>query len=529
MPIQWPDKPLTPGRCEDLDEVAGQSFGGWAWQDWGPVAQSQSFGGWAWQAWQNAQPAQDLDGDDTCSVCTDSSYGFPHYIPRPVDQNLSEVRFIMTPHARQNMPQPRANVVLAMDVHEMTLSRYEAITGIRMAAAAGDQGMVDDMMPLAMFQQPFRVYTMVKELKKGPEHRPVRLLVQRRDRDARGDDIEVLSCDTLIGASTIRQHLLLDNGVMLKHGTGFGEVVLPLSGALSNVMAMRQTLCITAHGTLHGDGKRAREAGDMEPFEASEAADCLHFPGAVSGPYLDALKARLQQLHDYCVAHTMKMWNAPGGQATVSSRPKLVFSVVLNSENCFGLYDWGQIEADYFLIAVMPEFGLELRDLLMKTFPSMKPTNHMLITWSEAIPGHHDKRFNALSLKGKIETSSEFYCLSFGPPREFQLLDGDVVQRTIPFCDGDMVAVPGAVNARLKHRVTGPAINKGARASIVFRDVSAHTVNVEGSYYTKDGNRKEFPKKDRHLQPQIPLQLLAPLNTASGDEKPSSSPPLAHI
>jgi hypothetical protein len=265
----------------------------------------------------------EIDDDDACSISSivtaDSRYlehgKVDSYVQRPLVEGLSEVRFIMSPHVRQNMPQPRANVVMAMDVHEMTLSRYEAITGIRMAAAAGDQGMVDDMMPLAMFQQPFRVYTMVKELKKGPEHRPVRLLVQRRDRDARGDDIEVLSCDTLIGASTIRQHLLLDNEVMLKHGKGFGEVVLPLSGALSNVMAMRQTLCITAHGTLHGDGKRAREAGDMEGgssadgrFKVGDTVWCGYLTGdvtavtgdsyTVAGPYgpiicsADALSAQ---------------------------------------------------------------------------------------------------------------------------------------------------------------------------------------------------------------------------------------------
>ena len=252
---------------------------------------------------------------------------------------------------------------------------------------------------------------------------------------------------------------------------------------------------------------------------ASLAELARHYPQALRGPYLQALKDRLQQLHDHCVAHTMYMHNAKGGKVTVTSRPKLVFSLA-GPDGCFGLYIWGQVESDYFLVSVMPELGFELRDLLMSAFPEMELCNHMLITWSQAIPGHRDKRFSARSKQGKNETASEFYCLSIGPPRQMLLLDGNTVVRTIDFKDGDMIAIPGEVNSKLKHQVTGPPLNRGARVSIVWRNVSAHKVNVEESYFIKDGIQSHFAMADRRLQPELPPQLLARLlplaPTASG-------------
>jgi hypothetical protein len=189
-------------------------------------------------------------------------------------------------------------------------------------------------------------------------------------------------------------------------------------------------------------------------------------------------------------------------------------------DGCFGLYIWGQVESDYFLVSVMPELGFELRHLLMSAFPEMELCNHMLITWSQAIPGHHDKRFSARSKQGKNETASEFYCLSIGPPRQMLLLDGNTVVRTIDFKDGDMIAIPGEVNSKLKHQVTGPPLNRGARVSIVWRNVSAHKVNGEESYFIKDGIQSHFAMADRRLQPELPPQLLARLlplaPTASG-------------
>ena len=267
-------------------------------------------------------------------------------------------------------------------------------------------------------------------------------------------------------------------------------------------------------GLLEMHAKAASRPSVAEPAKVdsrpSVAELARYYPRAIEGAYLEALKHRLQKLHDYCIAHTMYMYNARGGKVTVTSRPKLVFSV-LSQDGSYGLYVWGQVEADYFLVSVMPEFGSELLHLLMSAFPEMEVCNHMLITWSEAIPGHNDKRFSIMSKKGKNETASEFYCLSFGPSRQMLLLDGTTVARTIDFNDGDMIAIPGVVNSKLKHQVTGPPLDKGSRVSIVFRAVSAHKVHVEESYFIKDGIKSQFAMADRRLQPELPHELLARL------------------
>ena len=116
-----------------------------------------------------------------------------------------------------------------------------------------------------------------------------------------------------------------------------------------------------------------------------------HFPGFIGGEYHDRLVERLRSLAEFAQVHSMK--HAQAGVVAVLRRPKLVFGVFVNGVT--GLYFWNQVEASYVLIEPMPGFGHELISFCKAKIPEMVEVDSMLLTFSDGIPPHHDKRFNS--------------------------------------------------------------------------------------------------------------------------------------
>ena len=263
-------------------------------------------------------------------------------------------------------------------------------------------------------------------------------------------------------------------------------------------------------------------SGPPKKSQIEEAAEAvLHFKNSTfSSDYLQALTERLMALKPYCVPHTMNL--AGVGKVTVSSRPKLVFAE-FNQLGEAPLYDWGQVTEDYGEVRSMPEFAADCINKLASAHPELKvQANHFLITYSTGIPGHHDKRFNSLTPKGRrVEGASPLILLNFGAKTLLNLSNPktDKIVRTLSFDHGDFVYIPGYVNPLLKHSVaTCPssffgAGGAGGRISVCLRHVDAHWLHHAEGYVTRDGKKTHIVDGGfKTRQPEIPENLATALN-----------------
>lgn len=223
---------------------------------------------------------------DVIEIKTDSDLIYP--IPGYVNDHFKMVCFALTPHSARGGFAAQLGVGpsdhflhYAMDINEMTLDHFGALTGVQLVVMC-PAGVVDSALPLVMYQQPFQVITMSdatspsttpkhrnwKKMDDG--HRPLRLLLTRED--VRRGEIEEFSVDTGIGASTVLHFIEKEeNTLLLSHGLAFRRQVIPRNGPLKQFIDLRgkNTLVLQTSGTLSGDGKRKHslDNSDEDPFD----------------------------------------------------------------------------------------------------------------------------------------------------------------------------------------------------------------------------------------------------------------------
>ena len=244
---------------------------------------------------------------------------------------------------------------------------------------------------------------------------------------------------------------------------------------------------------------------------AGAASAVLRIEGSFDKPYHDALVQRFSELRGLAVAHTMHLHNV--GEVLVKNRPKLVYGN-FGADGSAPLYLWGQVESDMCEIRPMPAWGEDFLAHIAKVHPQAAG-NHLLLTFSEGMPGHHDKRFNKLT-KQKQPTAPEveapLLLFNFGASCALDLTDGNTLVRRVEFNSGDFIFVPGWVNGRLKHSVE--KLSEGQRTSVVVRMVDAHWVNVRHGFYMKNDKRIDV-QGWVVKQPDLPEWLATALLGAS--------------
>jgi hypothetical protein len=223
---------------------------------------------------------------EVVEVKTDSDLLYP--VPRYVSDHFSEVPFVIGHNAvptyygaRLGVSENNPYVRYAMDMHEMTLDHFAALTGVELVVSS-PSGIIDSSLPLVMYQQPFRVVRMgdavdptefmkIRSWKKSGEmHRPLRLLINRQD--VGRSVIDEASVDTGLGASTVLHFIEKEeNTLILSHGLSFSRRIMPRSGQLKQFIDISglQTLILTSTGTLAGSGKRkcSLDNSDEDPFD----------------------------------------------------------------------------------------------------------------------------------------------------------------------------------------------------------------------------------------------------------------------
>jgi len=274
-----------------------------------------------------------------------------------------------------------------------------------------------------------------------------------------------------------------------------------------------------------------------------------NFVGMISPEYLSALTGRLLSIRSEAMTHHFNIF---GKSVEVSSRPKQVYGV-RNSANEFGLYFWGQVKEDFMLISDMPEFASEFLHMLIKQLvqlinetmpelqhlvPFVEKMNHMLLTFGDnggkAIPPHNDKTYSSFTSVGNHESGTPIILLNFGAARKFMLstnaassragvhdteekmiADG-VFIKAFNFEGGDLIFLPGHVNAAYKHSIEINHAITDPRVSMVLRLVDADSVNPAQNYYVRSGVRFDGGS-DWPRQPPLPYELCVPLIPALVD------------
>ena len=223
--------------------------------------------------------------------------------------------------------------------------------------------------------------------------------------------------------------------------------------------------------------------------KALDAVELIH--NTFSQRYHDLLVKKLDELRPLAIAHTMTLRDA--GEVLVSRRPKLVYGRF--TDGLAPLYDWGQIEADYTQIRPMPEFAEEFLEQVQLVQPkdgAVAAANHFLLTFSDGIVPHSDKRFNTLTKNRRHnapEAHAPLMLFNFGARCRLNLThpkDGTLL-RQIEFASGDFIFMPGWVNPLVKHSVE--KLSDGHRTSIVLRAVDSFWLSPCGNFYMKDGKR----------------------------------------